>query len=124
MGTKKMQDTKNGKNRRQYPRFEIPVQLRPTEFFGKEGRVQNISMGGVRIFGTKNITVGTTLNIDFALPSGEWIMAGIRVIWAKERPSQPILKYDIGCRFTEISPESQQILLEHLAEVSLLKIKI
>jgi hypothetical protein len=119
-----VKDRKKGKGPRKYPRFEISVQLRPTEFFGKESRVQNISMGGVRIFGTKDITVGTTLNIDFALPSGEWVMAGIRVVWAKERPSQPSLKYDIGCRFTGISPESQQILLEHLAEVSLLKIKI
>jgi hypothetical protein len=119
-----MQDLKNKENRREFPRFEIPIQLRPTEVFGKEGRVQNISMGGVMIFGTKKVEVGTTLKIDFALSTGEWVMAEVQVVWAKEQPSQPILKYDFGCRFIEIPPESQQILLEHLASISSLKIKI
>ena len=114
-----MQDTKKGKGRRQYPRLEIPVQLRPTEFFGKEGRVQNISMGGVRIFGTKNIDVGTILKIDFSLPGGEWITAEVLVVWAKKRPSESILKYDLGCRFTEVPPDSQKILFEHLTKISL-----
>ncbi len=112
-----MHDSKNEKDRRPYPRFEVPVRLRPTEFFGKEGRVQNISVGGVRIFGTKNITVGTTLKIEFALPSDDWIMAGVQVVWVKERSSESILKYDIGCRFTEVSPDSQLILLEYLAKI-------
>ena len=119
-----MPHTKNEKNRQKFPRFEIPVQLRPTEVFGKEGRVQNISMGGVRIFGTKKAEVGTTLKIDFALPNGEWIMAGVQVVWAKEQPSEPVLKYDFGCRFTEIPPGSQETLLEHLATMSSLKIEI
>ncbi len=119
-----MQDEKNGKERRQYPRFEIPIQLRPTEVFGKEGRVQNISMGGVRIFGTKKVELGLTLKIDFALPNGEWIIAGVQVVWARERPSQPVLKYDLGCRFTDVPPESQKILLEHLENISSLKFKV
>ena len=119
-----MSHTNKEKNRRKFPRFEIPVQLRPTEVFGKEGRVQNISMGGVRIFGTQKAEVGKTLKIDFALPNGEWVIAGVQVVWAKEQPSKPVLKYDFGCRFTEISPESQKVLLEHLATISSLKIKI
>ena len=119
-----MNDTKKGKSQRKFPRFEIPIKLRPTEVFGKEGSVQNISMGGVRIFGTKKVEVGTTLKIDFALPNGEWVMARVQVVWAKKQPSQPILKYDFGCRFYEISPESQKILIEHLANISLLKIEI
>ncbi len=114
-----MQDTKNGKDRRQYPRFEIPLQLRQTELFGKEGRVQNVSRGGIRIFGTKNIDVGTILNIDFTLPNGEWITAEVMVVWTKERPSESVLKYDIGCRFTEVIPDLQQLLLEHLAKISI-----
>ncbi len=119
-----MQDTKDGKNRRKFPRFEIPIQLRPTEVFGKEGRVQNVSLGGVRIFGPKKVEVGTTLKIEFVLSTGEWVTAGVRVVWAIEQPSQPVLKYDLGCRFTEIPLESQQILLEHLANVSSLKIEV
>jgi len=113
-----MQDTKNRKDRRQYPRFEIPLKLRQTELFGKEGRVQNISRGGIRIFGTKDIDVGTILKIDFTLPNGEWIMAEVLVIWARERPSESVLKYDIGCRFTEVIPDLHQLLLEHLAKIS------
>lgn len=112
-----MYDSKNKNDRRPNPRFEIPVQLRPTEFFGREGRIQNINVGGVRIFGTKNITVGTTLKIEFALPVGDWILAGVQVVWVKERSSESILKYDIGCRFTEVSPDSQLILLEYLAKI-------
>ena len=119
-----MENSKNGIERRKFPRFEIPIQLRPTEVFGKEGRVQNISMGGVRIYGTKKVEVGTALKIDFALPNGHWVMAGVEVVWARERPSQPLLKYDFGCRFTEIHSESQQILLDHLASVSSLQFEI
>ncbi len=106
---------KNGRDRRRYPRFEIPVQLRPVEIFGKEGRVQNISTGGMLIYGTMNIELGTTLRIDFALPSREWIMADVEVVWSKERSSQSILKYDIGCRFEDIPPESKKILDAYLA---------
>lgn len=124
MGHKKIQDIKDGKNRRKFPRFEIPIQLRPTEVFGKEGRVKNVSLGGVRIFGPKKVEVGTTLKIEFVLSTGEWVTAGVRVVWAHEQPSQPVLKYDLGCRFTEVPLESQKILLEHLANVSSLKIKI
>jgi len=112
-----VQDRKNGKDRRQYPRFEIPVQLRPTELFGKGSRVQNISRGGVRIFGTKKVQVGTIHKIEFALLSGDWISAEVLVIWARERPSESALKYDIGCRFTEVVPKLQQILLEHVARI-------
>lgn len=114
-----MNELKDKKNQRQFARFKIPVQLRPTEMFGKEGRVQNISMGGVRIFGTKNIDVGTILKIDFSLPGGEWITAEVLVVWAKKRPSESILKYDLGCRFTEVPPDSQKILFEHLTKISL-----
>ncbi len=119
-----MQGTKDGRDRSQYPRFEIPIQMRPTEILGKESRIKNISMGGVRIFGTKKVDVGTTLKIDFALPGSEWIIAKVQVVWAKERPSQPILKYDFGCRFIEVDSESQKILLEHLAMISSLKIEV
>jgi len=110
-----MSESKSGKDRRQYPRFEIPVKLRPTEFFGKDGRVQNISMGGVRIFGTKKIDVGTILTVDFALPSGDWIIAEVRIVWARERSSEPIFKFDIGCRFIDVPSESQTILIEYLS---------
>lgn len=119
-----MQDTINEKNQRQYPRFEIPIQLRPTEVFGRKEQVQNISLGGIRIFGTKKVKVGKTLKIDFALPNGEWIMAGVQVVWAKELPSEPILKYDFGCRFTKVPSEKQQILIEQLDKISSLKIEI
>ncbi len=113
-----MPESKNEKDRRKYPRFEIPVKLRPTEFFGKDGRVQNISMGGVRIFGTKNIPVGTILTVDFALPSGDWIIAEVRIVWARERSSEPIFKFDIGCRFIDVPSESQTILIEYLSKQS------
>lgn len=113
-----MPNTRKRENRRKFPRFEIPIQLRPTEVFGKEGRVQNISTGGVRIFGTKNVDVGTILKIDFSLPSGEWITAEILVVWAKKRPSESILKYDLGCRFTDVPPDSQTILIEYLSKLA------
>ena len=114
-----MNEFKDKKNRRQNARFKIPIQLRPTELFGKEGRIQNVSMGGVRIFGTKNIDVGEILKIDFSLPGGEWITAEVLVVWARKRPSESILKYDLGCRFIEVPPDSQKILFEYLAKISL-----
>ncbi|MCJ7580725.1 MAG: PilZ domain-containing protein [Candidatus Aminicenantes bacterium] len=107
------------KDRRKSTRIEIPVQLRPTELFGKEGQVQNISMGGIRIFGIKNIDVGTILKIDFSLSGSEWITAEVLVVWARERPSESILKYDLGCRFIEIPSDSQKILFEFLAKFPL-----
>ncbi len=110
-----MSSTKNGKDLRRDPRLEIQVQLRPVEFFGKEGRVQNVSAGGVLILGTKDVKVGTDLTIHFALPSHEWVMAGVKVVWSKERSSQSILKYDIGCRFTDVPPESQKNLAKYLS---------
>ncbi len=113
-----MSNSENGKERRKFPRFEIPIKLRPTELFGKEGRVQNISIGGVRIFGIRSVEVGKRYWIDFALPNGEWVTAEVQIVWAIERPSEPILKYDIGCRFTDVSPESQNILVEYLAKIT------
>ncbi|MFC2168738.1 PilZ domain-containing protein [Acidobacteriota bacterium] len=111
-----MNDFKNGKERREFPRFEIPVQIRPTEVFGKEGRVANISMSGVRIFGTKKIEVGKILKIEFVLPSDKWVTAVAQVIWAKEQSSQSILKYDFGCRFVEVPSESKKNLFEYLSQ--------
>ncbi len=112
-------ESKDNKNLRKSARFEIPIQLRPTKLFGKEGRIQNISMGGVRIFGTKNIDVGTILKIDFSLSDDKWITAEILVVWVRKRPSESILKYDLGCMFVEIPPDSQKILFEHITKISL-----
>ncbi len=113
-----MSNSENGKERRESSRFEIPIKLRPTELFGKEGRVQNISIGGVSIFGIQSVEVGKKYLIDFALPNGAWVSAKVRIVWAIERPSESILKYDIGCQFTDVPPESQNILQEYLAKIT------
>jgi len=118
MGAKNMSNSENGKEKRKSPRFEIPVKLRPTELFGKEGRVQNISIGGVSIFGIQSVEVGRKHTINFALPNDEWVSAEVLIVWAIERPSESILKYDIGCQFTDVSPESQIILEEYLAKIT------
>lgn len=109
---------KESREQRKYPRFEIPVKLRPTECFGKKGRVQNICIGGVRIFASQKVEIGKTITIDFALPTRDWVTADVVVVWVKERRSDPKLKYDIGCRFTDIFPEYRTILVEYLVSIT------
>jgi hypothetical protein len=109
-----MTTSKKGKDLRRYPRMRVPVQLRPESVFGPKSRVQDISLGGLRIAGQKRIKRGKIYRIKFALADGSWAAAKIRLVWIVELPSEQTLKYDIGCEFTDLPVDTEKGLKELL----------
>jgi hypothetical protein len=78
-------DFKNQEDKRQHPRKEVFANMSYRELVpsGEEGRIQDMSDGGLCLILTREFPPGTVLEVKYDLPEedGRTIMKFVKVVW-------------------------------------------
>ena len=96
--------------RRSHSRLGKRIHLRPKSVFGKNGLVENISLGGMRIQSQKEYSSGEILQLQMSLVEDEWFEANVRVVWINENKQDAASGFDIGCEFVNLPFDMQNAL--------------
>lgn len=90
--------------RRKFKRLHAPVLCRPAgaALVKGEREVQDISMGGVRVFTDDTHQVGERLELELFLPDGEAVTLDVEVMWVDPLPPDGVAKFEVGMRFIEL----------------------
>jgi hypothetical protein len=104
--------------RRLFPRFKIPAYFRPAHPFGQKQEIQDIGLGGMRVYGNRPLRLGKEMDIKLFLPNGKTMDARARISWVNTLPPGSDALYDIGYEFIELPPETHQELKSLLEDAS------
>jgi c-di-GMP-binding flagellar brake protein YcgR len=102
--------------RRQFKRLHAPVLCRPlgANLVSQDRRsVQDISLGGVRVFTDDQHKIGEHLELELFLPDGNTMTLDTMIVWIDPQPSGAAAKFEVGLRFVEVTKED----LERLGSV-------
>ncbi len=102
-----MHKEKKFEERRSHLRMGKRIQLRPISVFGQDSKVENISLGGMRIQSQKSFSLGETLQIQLSLEETNWAKADVRVVWINEKNQDVSNRFDIGCEFVDLPFDMQ-----------------
>lgn len=94
--------------RRLFPRYKLPVYYRPVRSFGQKQQIQDIGLGGMRIYSNKPLKMGKEIQMKLFLPNGNSVEAIARVAWIKSLPPGSKAIYDIGFEFINLSAETHE----------------
>ena len=101
---------------RSEPRVSLSVGVKYNTPEGNQfdGRANGIGGGGLFIESLEPLPVGTKLAIQFALPDSpsEWLRAKGEVAWVCPKADQYTFSPGMGVRFTDISPETRNHILD------------
>jgi c-di-GMP-binding flagellar brake protein YcgR len=89
--------------RRHYPRVTLPVFYRIPAHSPARRQVQNLSLGGVRIYSDVELDIGQMLELEFFLPNGMTIDATAKVVWVKSQPPGSAGVFDVGLQFIDLA---------------------
>ena len=105
-------------DRRRYRRIQAPVYCRPAGVKLLEGwHPVDLSVGGVRIFSDQSFTHGETLKIEFFLADTEPVTFTAEVVWVKPLPDGKPAQFDVGLKFTRLTPTAHALLMKVLGPV-------
>ena len=105
--------------RRKFKRLHAPVLCRPLGaalVSQGEREVQDISMGGVRVFTDDLHKIGEHLELELFLPEGEALTLDTQVMWVDTLAADAPAKFEIGLRFIDVSAADAQRLEAVLRE--------
>lgn len=99
--------------RRRFKRLHAPVLCRPAgaALVKGERTVQDISMGGVRVYTDDPHQVGERLELELFLPDATQLILEVEVVWVDALAGDALAKFEVGMRFLEL-PKSEQGRLE------------
>lgn len=93
------------KEKRRFPRAKAPIFSRPVGLLEPRVKVENVSLGGIRIYSDRFYKEKEKLEIEIFLPTNESLVEIVQVVWIKELPPNSEALYDIGLEFIRLSPE-------------------
>jgi PilZ domain len=97
--------------RRQFPRLQAPVLCRPAGLLLrilKPRQSVDVSLGGIRIFSDEPAKVGSLLDLELFVSDHQPFSCTAEVVWVEElAPGAPAL-YDVGLRFTKLTPQDRE----------------
>ena len=107
--------------RRKFKRLHAPVFCRPLGASlvpqGEgEREVQDISMGGVRVFTDDQHQLGEHLELELFLPEGEGVTLDTQVVWVDALEPGAPARFEVGLRFVELSEADARRLEAVLSE--------
>ena len=94
--------------RRQFKRLHAPVFCRPIGRAMSASQevdpldVQDISLGGIRVYTDDKHSVGDHLELELLLPDGEGMSLDTAVVWVEKLPNADPAKFEVGLKFTDI----------------------
>ena len=102
--------------RRQYPRSDIQVEVRPTDETSKAKgiRILNLSMGGMRLHSLSKLKVGSVVKTKLNSSRHGIILLQGEVLWL--RPKQNGEGYIVGVHFLPMDGDEEKTLTGFLAE--------
>lgn len=105
-------------DRRRFPRIQANVVCRPagSELFHHRRNTQDVSLGGIRVYSDEDFPVGTRLDLDVLLPDQTSVRCWAVVVWRSEMSDGAVARYDVGLRFTDMSPADIQRLTTVLVQ--------
>jgi len=104
--------------RRSHPRSAHRVKVRPKILFGPDSKVENISLGGMKIHSLKKYSLGDVLRLQMSLKDTEWADTTVRVVWIREQEAEMDPRFDLGCEFIDLAFDVQNELWMLLDEES------
>jgi hypothetical protein len=82
--------------RRRFQRIQAPVFFRSPRLRAFRSPVQDISLGGLRVYSDEGFEVGEQLTIELFLPDQSSVSCLVRVAWQRELPEGAPAVYDVG----------------------------
>jgi hypothetical protein len=106
-------------DRRRYPRIQADVLCRPagSPLLHHRRNTQDISLGGVRVFSDESFAVGTRLDLEVLTPIGGPVRCWAEVVWIVDLGTDGPARFDIGLKFTDMSPADIQALAAAMVPV-------
>ena len=110
--------------RRKYPRVNVDLPTQYNEInssISRNGRVMNLSEGGMMIHSPGQIEIGQHLNSNFSFPSGSEmniVETLVEVAWMDTQSGEVWGDYRCGVKFIDISPEDMSKLKNFLGSFS------
>ena len=97
-------------DRRRYPRVQADVICRPAgvELLHHRRNTKDISLGGMRVFSDQRYDRGQRLDLDVVPPDGAAVRCWAEVVWVVELGPDAPARFDIGLKFTDMSPSDIQ----------------
>ncbi len=96
--------------RRQYKRLHAPVVCRPLGVASSSVSqevapldVQDISLGGVRVYTDDKHVKGERLELELWLPEGESVTLDTQVVWVEALGKDDPALYEVGLRFVDVA---------------------
>lgn len=96
-------------DRRHYPRLNAHVFWRSPGLRGPRRPVQDVSLGGMRIYSDESIPIGTRVELELLMPGeasgAEPLELLARVVWVEFLPRGEPARCDVAVEFLDV-PES------------------
>ncbi len=92
--------------RRKFRRLNAPVFARPAAnaLVRDKKSVQDISLGGLRVFTDDKHQNGEHLELELFLPDGETLTLDTEVMWIDALGAEGPAKFEVGLRFVDMNP--------------------
>jgi hypothetical protein len=112
--------------RRKYKRLNAPVFCKP---IGRTNSgvvagapqprldVQDISLGGIRVYTDDRHTEGDRLELELWLPDGDGITLDTTVVWVEKLPNDAPARFEVGLRFVDVAKKDLERLESVLRDV-------
>ena len=97
-------------DRRRFPRVALPVFFRAPRLRNVRAPVVDVGAGGLRVFSDEPMEVGTTLELELFLPSGEEVRGMARVAWVGALPPEAAARFDVGFEIFDMDPAARALL--------------
>jgi hypothetical protein len=102
----------NPSDRRLYRRVKANVLARPVGGLGQAHarrpdprRVNDISMGGLRVYSDETYQMGQRLEMEILFTGGDSATLIAEVVWVENLPGDAPAKFDVGLRYVDVQPQ-------------------
>ncbi len=102
-----LHDVSTAGDRRRFPRVAVPIFFRAPRFRQVRTPVVDASEGGIRVFMDDPLPVGTVVELELFLPSGEEIVGMARLAWIGALPAGSAAKFDAGFEIFDMAPSAR-----------------
>src|SRR5438045_3552448 len=95
--------------RRKYKRLNAPVFCRPLGRSMSASQevapldVQDISLGGIRVYTDDRHSVGDRLELELWLPDGDGMTLDTTVVWVENLAGEDPARFELGLRFVDVA---------------------
>lgn len=99
-----MTDYSSEKNRRRFKRVKADILCRAAPFSLPRKPVQDIGIGGLRVYSDERQKIGKKLEIELFPANQKSFSCMVKVIWINELFDNALARFEIGLQFLKVRP--------------------